>query len=59
MAAEPFDPKADCAVLKKAMKGLGTDETAIINVMARRSNAQRLELVKMYKTMYSKVGCCL
>ena len=53
--ADPFDPQKDCEVLKKAMKGFGTDETAIINVMAKRSNEQRLELVKMYKTMYGKV----
>ena len=37
------------------MKGLGTDEDAIIGVWPKRTNAQRQELKKMYKTMYNKV----
>ena len=54
--AEPFDPKKDCEVLRKAMKGLGTDEDAIIGVWPKRTNAQRQELKKMYRTMYNKVS---
>ena len=54
--AEPFDPKKDCEVLRKAMKGLGTDEDAIIGVWPKRTNAQRQELKKMYRTMYNKVN---
>ena len=53
--AEPFDPKKDCEVLRKAMKGLGTDEDAIIGVWPKRTNAQRQELKKMYRSMYNKV----
>jgi len=49
-----FDAQQDCELLRKAMKGLGTDEEMIINIVANRSNAQRQELKKMYGQMWGK-----
>lgn len=36
------------------MKGFGTDEDAIIEVLCRRTNAQRMEIVRSFKTAYGK-----
>lgn len=52
--AEPFDPLEDAATLRKAMKGFGTDEKAIIEVLARRGIVQRLEISEAFKTSYGK-----
>lgn len=53
-AAATCDPEADAQVLRKAMKGLGTDEAAIINLIVSRSNSQRQLIRQRFKLMYGK-----
>uniref|UniRef100_A0A6M2DP87 Annexin n=1 Tax=Xenopsylla cheopis TaxID=163159 RepID=A0A6M2DP87_XENCH len=54
LPAEGFDPRADAAVLRKAMKGFGTDEKSIIEVLTKRSNEQRQAIELEFKTLYGK-----
>uniref|UniRef100_A0A4D5R9Q8 Annexin n=1 Tax=Scolopendra viridis TaxID=118503 RepID=A0A4D5R9Q8_SCOVI len=51
---QPFSPEEDAKVLRKAMKGLGTDEKAIIAVLSRRTNAQRQQILITYKTHFGR-----
>ncbi|XP_052058325.1 annexin A6-like isoform X8 [Mytilus californianus] len=53
-AAAHSDPDDDCLALYDAMKGLGTDEDAIIEIIPHRSNSQRQTLKKKYKEKYKK-----
>uniref|UniRef100_A0A672U3B0 Annexin n=1 Tax=Strigops habroptila TaxID=2489341 RepID=A0A672U3B0_STRHB len=52
--AGSFYDDGDAQVLRKAMKGLGTDEGAIIEVLTQRSNAQRQQILKAYKAHYGR-----
>ena len=44
----------DCQVLRAAMKGLGTDEKTIINVLTSRPNAHRYMLKHRYKALLGR-----
>uniref|UniRef100_A0A8C9SHU8 Annexin n=1 Tax=Scleropages formosus TaxID=113540 RepID=A0A8C9SHU8_SCLFO len=49
-----FNANNDADVMHKAMKGLGTDEAAILQLVTSRSNAQRQQIKAAYKTLYGK-----
>ncbi|XP_032087490.1 annexin A7 isoform X1 [Thamnophis elegans] len=52
--APNFDAGRDAEILRKAMKGFGTDEQAIVDVVANRSSNQRQQIKSAFKTMYGK-----
>ena len=54
-----FDAEADAEKLRKAMKGLGTNEDAITSVLGARSATQRVDVAKTFKTMFGKVHSLL
>lgn len=49
-----FNASDDAAALNKAMKGLGTDEDTILQLLTARSNNQRQEIKATYKTLFGK-----
>ena len=44
----------DCRALRAAMKGIGTDEAAIINILTSRPNAHRYMLKHRYKALLGR-----
>ena len=52
--ATNFNAEKDAEALRKAMKGAGTDEKAIIEIVTKRSNKQRQDIKKQYKTLYGR-----
>ena len=49
-----LDASADAAALRKAMKGFGTDEDKIIEIICARSNAQRQQIADAFKTAFGR-----
>jgi len=54
VAYDGFDSETDSKVLRKAMKGFGTDEDAIIDVVANRTSAQLKEVITKFKVMHGR-----
>lgn len=49
-----FNPPVDAEAIRKAMRGIGTDEKTLINILTERSNAQRQLIVKQYQEAYEQ-----
>ncbi|XP_076823105.1 uncharacterized protein LOC143469334 isoform X1 [Clavelina lepadiformis] len=48
----PFRPAEDAEALHKAMKGFGTDEKTIIEILSNRTKIQRQVIARAYKDKY-------
>ena len=49
--AADFSAEKDCQELRNAMKGLGTNEAKIINILGNRSREQRLQIAIKFKVL--------
>lgn len=47
-----FNVSNDIDVLKSALKRFGTDNDALVNILCRRSNHQRVEIARAFKAAY-------
>jgi len=54
MGLGPFNVEMDCAALRGAMRGLGTDEDTIINIICQRTNMQRQQIKQYYISAYGR-----
>ncbi|XP_075066178.1 annexin A6 isoform X2 [Mixophyes fleayi] len=52
--AADFNADSDGKALRKAMKGFGTDEDTIIDILTRRTNSQRQEILKAFKSHFGR-----
>ena len=52
--AQSFNPNGDAESLHKAMKGFGCDKDKLIYILCQRSNWQRQEIAKAFKTLFGK-----
>ncbi|XP_075399664.1 annexin A3 [Tenrec ecaudatus] len=49
-----FSAAADAKAIHKAIRGVGTDEERLINILTERSHTQRQLIVKEYQEVYGK-----
>jgi len=54
VTAHAFDAEKDSEALRKAMKGLGTDEKVVIDIIGARTGAQLRELATKYKSIFGR-----
>jgi annexin A7/11 len=54
--APGFSSSDDGMALRAAMKGFGTDEQAIIDILTQRSNSQRQQIAKFFTEEYGRVN---
>lgn len=52
--AENFNAEEDARAIKEAMKGMGTREGPIVDILARRCYKQREEIAKTYKREFGR-----
>ncbi|CAL4077997.1 unnamed protein product, partial [Meganyctiphanes norvegica] len=52
--ADPFMDNEDAKILRKAMKGIGTDEEAIIDILAKRTSYQMQIIRETYKHSFDR-----
>ena len=55
MAVSPFDAQEDAKALRAAMKGFGTSESEITEVLCKRSNRQRQLIGHTYTKEFGRV----
>ena len=51
--ADNFDPRKDAEQLHKAMKGFGSNEKVINEILANRTLKQRREIYRAYNKLYA------
>lgn len=49
-----FNPSVDAEAIRKAIRGIGTDEKTLISILTERTNAQRLLIAKEYQALCGK-----
>ncbi|UJR35955.1 hypothetical protein I4U23_028696 [Adineta vaga] len=49
-----FNVQRDCENLRKAMKGLGTDDDMLVHILGNRSSDQRVKIRDQYKILFGR-----